>query len=166
MHYLFLILAALLRLIPHPWNITPIPSIGLFAGTWCDRRIAWMMPIIPLLIGDLITGGYNPLIMVFVYTGIALSAVIGRLFLSRKRTFTRFAGAITANALIFYTLSNFPVWWAYYDHSVAGLVECYIMAIPFLGYSLLGDSIFVILIFGTHYLAQKTLGVNHAKQTS
>lgn len=165
MHYIFLILAALLRLIPHPWNITPIPSIGLFAGTWCDRKIAWMMPLIPLLIGDLMTGGYNPLIMVFVYTGIALSAVVGRLFLSRKRSLTRFAGAITANALIFYGLSNLPVWWVYYEHSAAGLVECYVMAIPYLGYSLIGDSLFVTLIFGTHHLAQESLGARHAKRT-
>jgi hypothetical protein len=166
MHYIFLTLATLLRLIPHPWNMTPIPSIGLFAGSWCDRRVAWMMPLIPLLIGDLITGGYNPLIMVFVYTGMALSAVIGRLLLSRKRNLLRFAGAITTNALLFYLLSNFPVWWVYYQHSITGLIECYLKAIPFLGYSMLGDSLFVTLIFGTHYLAQKSLGFNHANQAT
>jgi len=166
MHYIFLILATLLRLIPHPYNITPIASIGLFAGTWCDRRIAWLMPLIPLLIGDLITGLYNPLVMFFVYSGIALSAIVGRLFLARKRNFTRFAGAISVNVLLFYLLSNFPVWWVFYPHSFAGLIECYIKGIPYMGYSLLGDSLFVALIFGTHYLAQKSLGVAHARQTS
>jgi len=164
MHYVFLTLAALLRLVPHPWNITPIASIGLFAGSWCDRRVAWLMPLIPLLIGDLITGLYDPLIMLFVYAGIGLSAVVGRLFLSRKRNILRFAGAISVNALIFYLLSNFPVWWVYYPHSITGLLECYIKAIPYLGYSVMGDSLFVTLIFGTHYLAQKTLGAKHAIQ--
>ena len=124
------------------------------------------MPLIPLLIGDLITGGYNPLIMVFVYTGIALSAIVGRFFLLNKRSFLRFAGAISANALIFYLLSNFPVWWVFYPHSVAGLIECYVKAIPFLGYSMLGDSLFVTLIFGTHYLAQKHLGTARASHAS
>ena len=166
MHYIFLILAALLRLIPHPWNITPIASIGLFAGSWCDRRIAWLIPLLPLMIGDLITGGYHPLIMLFVYTGIALSAIVGRLFLARKRNILRFAGAISANAMIFYLLSNFPVWWVYYPRSVAGLLECYINAIPFLGYSLLGDSMFVTLIFGTHYMAQRSKGWANARQTT
>ncbi len=163
MHYVFLTLAALLRLIPHPWNITPIASIGLFAGTWCDRRIAWLIPLIPLLIGDLISGLYNPLIMIFVYTGIALSAVVGRLFLANKRNISRFAGAISVNALIFYLMSNFPVWWVYYPRSIAGLVECYVNAIPYLGYSLLGDSLFVTLIFGTHYMAKKSLEWSHAR---
>ena len=165
MHYIFLTLAALLRLVPHAWNITPIASIGLFAGSYCDRRIAWLMPVIPLLIGDLISGFYNPLIMIFVYTGIALSAFVGRWFLQSKRNLSRFAGAISVNAILFYLLSNFPVWWVYYEHSAAGLLECYIKAIPYLGYSLLGDSLFVALIFGTHHLAQKYLGTNHAKQT-
>ena len=166
MHYIFLILAALLRVIPHPWNITPMASIGLFAGTWCDRRIAWLMPLIPLFISDMINGPYNFLIMVFVYAGIALSAVIGRFFLARKRSFGRFAGAISVNALMFYLISNFPVWWVYYPRSLAGLVECYVMGIPFLGYSLIGDTLFVTLLFGTYYLAQKTRGVAHAGQTT
>ena len=87
MHYLVLVLATLLRLIPHPWNVTPIGSIGLFAGTWCKPSIAWLIPLIPLFIGDAITGFYNPAIMIFVYAGIAVSAVIGRWLLAKKRTF-------------------------------------------------------------------------------
>ncbi len=166
MHYVILTIAALLRLLPHPWNITPIAPIGLFAGTWCNRRVAWLMPMIPLLIGDLITGLYNPLIMVFVYTGIALSALFGRIFLAQKRSLSRFAGAITVNALIFYLLSNFAAWLVYYPRTIAGLVECYLKAIPFLGYSLLGDSVFVALIFGTHHLAKRSMGLVHANQTT
>ena len=155
MHYIFLVLAALLRLIPHPWNITPIGSIGLFAGTWCDRRIAWLIPLIPLFIGDAITGFYHPLIMVFVYVGFAISAVIGRVLLSQRRTLLRFGSAVTLNAVIFYLLSNFPVWLVYYPNTVAGLVECYVKGLPYLSYSMAGDAMFVSLIFGAHHLAQK-----------
>lgn len=153
MHYAILILATLLRLIPHPYNVTPIASIGLFAGTWCDKRIAWLIPLIPLFISDAIGGFYNPFVMMFVYAGIALSAVVGRLLLARKRTFTRFGSAIFINAMIFYLVSNFPIWIVYYPNTMAGLVDCYVKAIPYFGYSLVGDSVFVILIFGLHYLA-------------
>jgi hypothetical protein len=166
MHYVFLVLAALLRLVPHAWNITPIGSIGLFAGSYCDRRIAWLMPLIPLFIGDLISGFYDPLIMLFVYTGIAASALIGRWFLSKQKSLFRFAGAISVSAIIFYLLSNFPVWWVYYPRTIAGLAECYIKGIPYLGYSMMGDSLFVALIFGTHHLAQKFLGGSHVKQSA
>jgi len=162
MHYLILLLAALLRLIPHPYNITPIGSIGLFAGTWCDKRIAWLIPLIPLFIGDAITGFYNPLIMVFVYAGFALSAVVGRLLLSQKRTFTRFGSAVFLGSLIFYLLSNFPVWIVYYPNTLAGLIECYVMAIPYFGNSLVGNSMFTLLIFGLHYLALQYGKRDHA----
>ena len=148
MHYFILVLASLLRLLPHPFNVTPIGSIGLFAGSRCDRRIAWLIPLIPLFIGDAITGFYNPLIMMFVYAGIALSAVVGRALLAKKRSLTRFGSAVFINALIFYLVSNFPVWIVYYPDTLAGLVDCYIKAIPYFGYSLVGDSVFVTLIFG------------------
>ena len=135
MHYIFLVLAALLRLLPHPWNVTPIGSIGLFAGTWCDRRIAWLMPLVPLFIGDAITGFYDPLIMVFVYAGFAVSALVGRWLLAPKRNLLRFSSAVTINAVIFYLMSNFPVWLVYYPNTLAGLIECYVLGLPYLWHS-------------------------------
>lgn len=162
MHYVILVLAALLRLIPHPVNVTPIGSIGLFSGTWCDKRIAWAIPLIPLFLGDAVTGFYHPLIMLFVYAGIAISALIGRLLLAKKRTFTRFGAAIFINAMVFYLLSNFPVWVVYYPNTLAGLAECYFKAIPYLGYSLIGDSVFVSLLFGMHHVALRYAGKLYA----
>ena len=155
MHYLILTIAALFRLIPHPWNVTPIGAIGLFSGTWCDKRIAWLIPLIPLFLGDLIGGFYSPPIMAFVYLGFALSAVIGRWLLARRRNLARFGSAIFINALIFYLLSNFPVWLEYYPRDLGGLISCYVNGIPYFGYTLLGDSIFVAIIFGLHHLALK-----------
>lgn len=162
MHYVVLVLAGLIRLIPHPWNFTPIGSIGLFAGTWCNPKIAWLVPLIPLFIGDMITGFYDPFIMVFVYAGFALSAVIGRLFLARKRTALRFGGAITVNAIVFYLVSNFPVWLTYYPRTAAGLVECYVKGLPYMGNMVLGDTVFVAILFGLYFLALKLTHDQHA----
>lgn len=154
MHYLLIILAIIFRFIPHPWNVTPIASIGLFAGTWCDRRIAWLFPLVPLVIGDALTGFYHPLIMVFVYAGIAMSALVGHWLLSSKRSALRFASAIGINGVMFYLVSNFPVWLVYYPNTVAGLAECYLKGLPYMGYSLAGDCVFVTLIFGVHRLGK------------
>lgn len=155
MHYLFITLAILLRWVPHPWNVTPIGAIGLFSGTWCPPRIAWLFPLIPLAIGDAITGFYDWRVMVFVYVAFALSAFWGRLFLAQKRSVLRFGGAIGVNAVMFYLLTNFPVWLLYYPRDLAGLVECYLKGLPYLRNMLIGDTIFVALIFGTHQLAHK-----------
>ncbi len=157
MKWIFLFLVAALRWVPHPWNVTPIGAVGLFAGAHCDRRVAWLMPLIPLAIGDALMGGYHPLVMVFVYAGFALSAVFGRLFLAEKRSALRFGGAITVNAIVFYLLSNFPVWLVYYPNTLAGLVECYAMGLPFLWKMMVGDALFVTLIFGGHWLATRFL---------
>ena len=165
MHYFILILVALLRIIPHPFNVTPIGALGLFAGTWCDKRIAWLIPLIPLFISDAVGGFYSPLVMAFVYAGFALSAVIGRLLLARKRSLTRFGSAIFINALIFYLVSNFPIWLIYYPNTLAGLVECYVMGIPYFGYSLVGDTVFVVLIFGLHHLAMEFRRKNQGPAT-
>ena len=162
MHYLFLGVAILLRWLPHPWSVTPIGGIGLFAGTWVSLRVAWVFPLIPLVIGDAIGGFYDPFIMAFVYLGVALSVVWGRLFLARKRTALRFGGAITVNALVFYALSNFPVWVVYYPNTLAGLVECYLKGLPFLRNQIIGDTVFVALIFGGHWLAQRYRVKAHA----
>ena len=166
MHYVILILAGLIRLIPHPWNFTPIGSIGLFAGTWCSPKIAWAIPLIPLFVGDLIGGFYDPFIMVFVYAGFALSAVIGRLFLARKRTALRFGGAVTVNAVVFYLVSNFPVWLTYYPRNVAGLIECYVMGLPYLGNMVLGDAVFVAILFGLQFGAMKYVDAQQATRAA
>lgn len=155
MHYLLITVAVLLRWLPHPWSVTPIGSIGLFAGAWCPPRFAWVFPLIPLAIGDAITGFYDWRIMVFVYAGVALSALWGRLFLAKRRSALRFGGAITVNAVVFYLLSNFPVWLVYYPNTLAGLAECYFKGLPFLRNQLIGDTVFVTLIFGAHWLARR-----------
>jgi hypothetical protein len=41
----------------------------------------------------------------------------------------------------------------YYPNTFAGLIECYVNAIPYFASSMIGDCLFVILIFGVHYLA-------------
>ena len=123
----------------------------------------WAIPLIPLFIGDAITGFYNPLIMAFVYAGFALSALIGRLFLARRRSVLRFGGAVTVNALVFYLVTNFPVWLVYYPSTAAGLAECYIKGLPYLGTMLVGDAVFVALLFGLHHLAQNFAEGGHAR---
>jgi hypothetical protein len=45
MPYLLILLAVVARLLVHPFNFTPIGGIGLFAGSWCSPRVAWLMPL-------------------------------------------------------------------------------------------------------------------------
>ena len=152
MTWVLILFAALCRALPHPFNVTPIGAIGLFAGAKLPGRIAWAVPLVALLAGDLFLGFYDSVVMAGVYLGMALSAVIGRALLRKERSLARFAGAVGGASLTFFLVSNFGVWLASghggYPHTWAGLIECYAMGIPFLWRTLLGDGLYTCVLFG------------------
>lgn len=147
---LLIVIVAAMRLLPHPDNITPVGALGLFAGAVLPGRTAWLLPIGALLIGDAISGFYVLPAMVLVYLGFAGGAVIGRLFLSRRRTLPRLAASILCSALFFFVVSNFAAWMLYYPPTWSGLVDCYVSAIPWFGRSLFGDALYTALLFSAY----------------
>ena len=148
--FLALVLAvALMRILPHPYNITPVGALGLFSGAYMHHRYAWLVPVAALLIGDMVTGFYGWHGMFFVYLGFAVSAIIGRLFLAEQRSVNRLGLGILTAAIAFYLLSNFGSWLMYYPKTLAGLVQCYVNGLPYLLRSLIGDTLYCILLFGT-----------------
>jgi len=160
---ILIIVAAFSRLIPHPLNFTPIGALGLFAGAYIVDKRVWLLPLSAILLSDFIIGFYEPIAMLFVYFGFALSVFIGRFVLSEKRSVFRLGGAAITSATLFFIVSNFGTWLTgmLYTISFAGLIECYVMAIPFYGNTLLGDLFYVVVLFGIYE------GLNHwyAKET-
>jgi len=58
----------------------------------------------------------------------------------------RITGALTG-ALIFFLITNFGVWFGgMYEASFNGLIQSYIMGLPFFGYSLISTFIFAAAI--------------------
>ena len=158
--YLLIALVGAARLLPHPENFAMVGALALFAGAYLPTRIAWLVPLGALLIGDAVIGFYNGVVMVGVYVGFAMSAMVGRAVLSQRRTTFRLGGSVLASALLFFLVSNFGVWLVAYPNTFAGLVSCYVNAIPFFGRSLLGDLIYSALLFGAyeglkHYFTQQ-----------
>src|SRR5258708_33835958 len=50
-----IVLAAVLRIIPHPWNPTPIGAMALFSGAMCKNRwTAFTLPLASLLAVDVL----------------------------------------------------------------------------------------------------------------
>jgi hypothetical protein len=143
-----IILLAISRLIPHPWNITPIGALTLFSGAYLSRNKLYMLPVVSIIIGDIIAGFYAPLVMIFVYLGFLASAIIGKSLLKQKRSINRLGLAVISAAMIFYLLSNFGMWLDAYPHTVEGMLLCYLNGLPYLGKSLLGDAFYVVILFG------------------
>jgi hypothetical protein len=56
---------------------------------------------------------------------------------------------------LFFVITNFGVWIAWYPRTLDGLVMCYIKAIPFLRNTMAGNIVFAAVLFGSYELARK-----------
>jgi hypothetical protein len=65
------------------------------------------------------------------------------------------ASAALAGSCGFYVVTNAACWVLWYPHTSAGLVECYQKAIPFFGYTLLGDAVYSVVLFGSLALVER-----------
>jgi len=61
-----IVLAAALRITPHPWNFTPVGAMALFSGAVLkDRRLAFLLPLLALFIGDTFIGFHKLMLVVY-----------------------------------------------------------------------------------------------------
>lgn len=142
------------------WGVTPLAAIGLLAGYTLPRRWALATPLTAMLLTDLVLPSYgSALLAVAVYAAIAVPALLGGLLRSRLASapagLARLVGLAAAPALIFFVVTNFAVWAtsAMYPTTLAGLAECYAVAVPFLRRTLVGDLGFTAVLFSAAWAA-------------
>ena len=145
-------LATLIHLLPHPFGVSSVGAMALYAGAYGNRRTSWLVPLLPLALGLFITGLYEPIVMIFVFVGFSVATLAGR-FVARNRSMKRFA--VTAGAIAFFIISNLAVWWVYYPTTVAGLMQCYVNGLPYLGQAMLADAAYCFVLFGLHAVIDK-----------
>jgi hypothetical protein len=146
--------AAVLRLVPHPPNFSPIDAMALFGGAYLGRRwIAFAAPLAALLLSDFVLGFYHG--MATVYATVALIVAIGW-WVSSRRTPLRIAAAAVASSVTFFVITNFGMWLfsGFYPVTWAGLVACYAAAIPFFQNTIAGDFFYTALLFGGFRIAE------------
>lgn len=145
-----ILVAATLRLVPHPPNFTPIGAMALFSGAYLGRKglIAFAAPLGALLLSDLVLGFYRG--MPTVYFSVALVVIIGWLSLQRVSPL-RIGAAAIASSVLFFVVTNFGMWLSsgFYPRTLAGLEACYIAAIPFFQNTIAGDLFYAALLFST-----------------
>lgn len=157
------VVVALLRFLPHPANFAPMTAM-MFAAPFFfrGRLLAYLIPTALILITDLIIGVYPGIS--FNYLAYALVAGLGffQLYLARNSSgqIFRALGFLVnsvAGAVLFFLASNFGVWWAggLYPRSADGLLDCYVLAIPFFNATLSSHLFFVVVLFAGKYLAQR-----------
>jgi len=143
-----ILILAFARLIPHPPNFTPIIAVAIMSSYFFKNiNLSLLILLIAMLISDLFIGFYEN--MIFVYVSLLLITFVFHK-ISNKINFKNLFICGFAGSLIFFVVSNFGVWalgspGVYdiaYEKSLSGLIECYILAIPFFGNTFLSTIIF------------------------
>ena len=138
----------LFRIIPHPPNFTPVIVLSLYLPFIFG---IWSIPfcILGFAITDYFIGFHS--LMFWTWGALAFTGYTSK-FCNKiySRIVLSFIGAIT-----FFVISNFGVWISgtLYEISVQGLLNCYIMAIPFFTNTLL-STIFFAVIFELFILSK------------
>jgi hypothetical protein len=143
-----ILILALARLIPHPPNFTPVIAVAIISSYFFKNiKVSFIVLLVAMLISDLFIGFYENLF--FVYISLILITYIFHK-ISIKINFKNLFVYGFAGSLIFFIVSNFGVWALgspgvndiAYDKSISGLIQCYILAIPFFGNTFLSTIIF------------------------
>lgn len=140
-------IGVIFRLVPHEANFAPVAAIALLSGVMFGRKYALLVPLGILLVSDMILGLYSS--FVFTWLAFGLIAIYGTLF--RQASFTRrvLLGGF-GSAVIFFIVSNVGTWIAghMYPLTLAGLIDCFYMALPFFRATLVSDLVYSGVLFG------------------
>jgi hypothetical protein len=143
------------RLVPHPWNATPVMAIALFAGTYLPGRWGVLAPLGIVAISDLAFGWHNTI--PFTWGAFALTGLLGG-WIQRRPSAGRIVTASLTGSVLFFLITNFGVWAVgeLYPSTAAGFWQCYVAALPFFRGTLLGDLVYTAAFFGGYALIMRS----------
>jgi hypothetical protein len=137
---------ALTRLLPHPYNFTPMVTVGLLSvGFGKHRFTALLLALAAWIVSDygvnmLVQPDYTASFSAYltsatalgVYTAFLLASLSGLILKSRLNV-GRFALASLSGSFVFYLVSNTAIWLgsAFYAKSITGYLACLYAGIPF-----------------------------------
>jgi hypothetical protein len=139
------VLCAIARVLPHPWNFTPLMAIGLFTGI--------LVTLSALALSDLVLGFHSG--FWFVYGAALVAVLFGRI--TRNRGASAITAAALASSLSFFLITNFMVWATsgMYPVTLTGLAACFTAAIPFYQNQVVGDALYTLALFGGYALLKR-----------
>ena len=133
------------RLIPHPWNFTPVLATGIFAGFYFKQfYLSLFIVILSMFIGDLYLGFHST--MFFTYISLIIAVALGLFVNKFKFTEVLFTGL--ASSVCFFAITNFGAWLTLemYEKNLTGLLQSYVLAIPFFHNTLISTLIYLVVL--------------------
>ncbi len=173
---LMVLVAAMSRLIAPStglsgfFNFSPVGAMALFGAAYFSKKwVAFLVPFLALWMSNLLLDnlfyaryydGFAWFTNWEVYLAFALIVVLGSVLLQKVNP-GRLLVASLSSSVLFFLVTNFFVWKSgtMYPLTGAGLGTCYVAALPFFGKTLLGDLLFVGVLFGGFEWAQRRLPI-------
>jgi hypothetical protein len=149
------------RLIPHPWNLSPVYAMELFCGARLCSWHAFAIPLATRLVTDILLLPFHlplmsdPIVyltfMPFVYLSIVINVLLGRL-LARTESPLRIGFCAVLGSAQFFLITNFGVWLGFntYAHTLSGLMVCYAAGLVYYLPVLISYLLFSAVLFGAH----------------
>ena len=137
---IFVVLAAS-RFIPHPPNFTSLIALSFYVPALLGMRYIPAV-IISFAITDFIIGYHTG--THWTWGSVLMIGFISSYF--TKDLFFRLLGAVFAG-VIFFLITNFGVWTSgMYGYTFKGLLNCFVLAIPFFTFTLISTLIYSVII--------------------
>ena len=136
---------SLTRLIPHPWNFSPVLAVGIFSGFYFKQfYLSLFIVILSMFIGDLYLGFHST--MFFTYISLVVAVILGLYIKHFKFTEIVFSGLVSSAC--FFLVTNFGAWMILdmYEKNLAGLLKSYVLAIPFFHNTLISTFLYLLLL--------------------
>lgn len=135
-------------------NVETIMVVSVIAGALLGPYLGFVVALFSVIGSDMLIG--NTSILAYTWTAWAMVGIASSVLKRKKRSTNNssvrvgrdtalFTGAGLLGTVFFYAWTNFGVWHigGLYPHTMQGLVNCYVMALPFLRNQLLGNLVIV-----------------------
>ena len=136
-----LIVLSASRFVPLPPNFTSLIALGFYVPLLLGLKFIPAL-LLCFVFTDFFIGFHSTIF--FTWGSVVLIGLISTYF--NKGILTRLCG-VFGGCCIFYIITNFGVWTlGSYGYSLEGLISCYILAIPFFGYTILSTIVYSVII--------------------
>ena len=152
------LLIVIARLLPHLPNFTPVAAVALFSAYFFkQRQWASVVPLVGMIIADFFLPSYAWHQRLIVYGSFLICFFIGFALRKKYSTGRTITTSLTAS-LVFYLITNCVFLYhgngpVMYPHTIAGQINSYINALPFLKWTILGDLTYSLTFFIVYQFA-------------
>jgi uncharacterized membrane protein len=157
-----IVIGILLRFIPHTANFTPVAAIAIFAGVYLNKKQALIVPLLLMVLSDIFLGMHN--VMLFTWGSFILVTLLG-MWAKNHKTVGGMISTAVVSSFLFYMITNFGVWvMGWYPLTAKGLLDCYILGLPFLRNFTAATLVYSVVFFGAYeFIARRVRDTKLAK---